>query len=47
MAGLVPGIHVCLAAAFVKRWMPGTSPGMTSFTIHRLHFDAPRDEILP
>jgi hypothetical protein len=28
MAGLVPAIHVLLAA---KTWMPGTSPGMTSF----------------
>ena len=27
MAGLVPAIHVCLAAR--KTWMPGTSPGMT------------------
>jgi hypothetical protein len=27
MAGLVPAIHVCLAA--VKTWMPGTRPGMT------------------
>jgi hypothetical protein len=26
MAGLVPAIHVFLAA---KTWMPGTSPGMT------------------
>ena len=26
MAGLVPAIHVLLAA---KTWMPGTSPGMT------------------
>ena len=28
MAGLVPAIHVCLAA---KTWMPGTRPGMTKF----------------
>jgi hypothetical protein len=28
MAGLVPAIHVLLAAA--KTWMPGTRPGMTS-----------------
>ena len=27
MAGLVPAIHVLLAAS--KTWMPGTSPGMT------------------
>jgi hypothetical protein len=27
MAGLVPAIHVVLAAA--KTWMPGTRPGMT------------------
>jgi hypothetical protein len=26
MAGLVPAIHVLLAA---KTWMPGTRPGMT------------------
>jgi hypothetical protein len=29
MAGLVPAIHVFLAAGIVKTWMPGTSPGMT------------------
>jgi hypothetical protein len=31
MAGLVPAIHVffvCIA----KTWMPGTRPGMTSFS---------------
>jgi hypothetical protein len=28
MAGLVPAIHVFLAA-MLKTWMPGTSPGMT------------------
>jgi hypothetical protein len=28
MAGLVPAIHVFVAAA--KTWMPGTRPGMTS-----------------
>ena len=33
MAGLVPAIHVFLAATLVKSWMPGTSPGMTSFGI--------------
>jgi hypothetical protein len=27
MAGLVPAIHVLVAA---KTWMPGTSPGMTN-----------------
>ena len=27
MAGLVPAIHVFLAAA--QTWMPGTRPGMT------------------
>jgi hypothetical protein len=32
MAGLVPAIHVFLQTA-AKAWMPGTSPGMTSFTI--------------
>jgi hypothetical protein len=31
MAGLVPAIHVFLAATVVKSWMPGSSPGMTSF----------------
>ena len=31
MAGLVSAIHVFLAATLVKTWMPGTSPGMTSF----------------
>ena len=36
MAGLVPAIHVFLAAQCFKTWMPGTSaghaqlPGMTS-----------------
>ena len=30
MAGLDPAIHVFLAA---KSWMPGTSPGMTSFAV--------------
>jgi carbon monoxide dehydrogenase subunit G len=30
MAGLVPAIHVFLAALLLKTWMPGTSPGMTS-----------------
>jgi hypothetical protein len=29
MAGLVPAIHVLIAVAGVKTWMPGTSPGMT------------------
>jgi hypothetical protein len=31
MAGLVPAIHVFLCIAAAKTWMPGTSPGMTSF----------------
>ena len=31
MAGLVPAIHVFLCFAAAKTWMPGTSPGMTSF----------------
>jgi hypothetical protein len=30
MAGLVPAIHVFLAATVAKTWMPGTSPGMTT-----------------
>ena len=29
MAGLVPAIHVFLAAA--QTWMPGTRPGMTVY----------------
>jgi hypothetical protein len=29
-ARLCPAIHVFLAAAPVKTWMPGTSPGMTN-----------------
>jgi hypothetical protein len=33
MAGLDPAIHAFLAAR-PKTWMPGTSPGMTSFTIN-------------
>jgi hypothetical protein len=33
MAGLVPAIHVFLAATLVKMWVPGTSPGMTSFAM--------------
>jgi hypothetical protein len=33
MAGLVPAIHVFPAATVVKSWMPGTSPGMTGFSI--------------
>jgi hypothetical protein len=30
MAGLVPAIHVFIAA---KAWMPGTSPGMTALAL--------------
>jgi hypothetical protein len=30
MAGLVPAIHGLIGAQ--KRWMPGTSAGMTAFT---------------
>jgi 3-isopropylmalate dehydrogenase len=33
MAGLDPAIHVFLTISRSKTWMPGTSPGMTSFTI--------------
>jgi len=29
MAGLVPAIHVFVAAS-LKAWMPGTRPGMTN-----------------
>jgi hypothetical protein len=31
MAGLVPAIHVLLAA---KTWMPGIKPGMTNESCH-------------
>jgi hypothetical protein len=31
MAGVVPAIHVFLVAVTMTTWMPGTSPGMTSF----------------
>jgi hypothetical protein len=31
MAGLVPAIHVLLRHQKERRWMPGTSPGMTVF----------------
>jgi hypothetical protein len=31
MAGLDPAIHVFLAVARDRTWMPRTSPGMTSF----------------
>jgi hypothetical protein len=33
MAGLAPAIHVFLTATVAKSWMPGTSPGMTSFNM--------------
>jgi hypothetical protein len=33
MAGLVPTIHVFPATTVVKPWMPGTSLGMTSFSM--------------
>jgi hypothetical protein len=36
MAGLVPAIHVLLAAP--KAWMPGTRPGMTSCLDHEPFF---------
>jgi hypothetical protein len=36
MAGLVPAIHVFLAA---KTWIPGTSPGMTIFFYRSAPFD--------
>ncbi len=32
MAGLVPAIHV-FSRARPKTWMPGTSPGMTTFSV--------------
>jgi hypothetical protein len=32
MAGLVPAIHVVFLDA-AKSWMPGTSPGMTSYVL--------------
>ena len=31
--GFVPAIHVFLAEVQLKTWMPGTSPGMTSFAV--------------
>ncbi|RXG84024.1 hypothetical protein EAS61_40200 [Bradyrhizobium zhanjiangense] len=31
MAGLVPAIHVLAFTRRGRTWMPGTSPGMTSF----------------
>ncbi|MEH2521083.1 hypothetical protein V1279_006656 [Bradyrhizobium sp. AZCC 1610] len=31
MAGLVPAIHVLFCNRTKKTWMPGTSPGMTSW----------------
>jgi hypothetical protein len=30
MAGLDPAIHLLRELLFEKRWMPGSSPGMTS-----------------
>jgi hypothetical protein len=30
MAGLVPAVHVFIAAAHAKTWMPGSRPGMTA-----------------
>src|SRR5688572_22589257 len=35
MPGLVPGIHVLLAASENKTWMAGTSPAMTAGLVHR------------
>jgi len=43
MPGLVPGIHVFLSeASFIKAWMAGTSPAMTSseFSYDRKAVDA-------
>src|ERR1019366_660801 len=34
MAGLVPAIHVFIAARARKTWMPGTGPGMTARKSH-------------
>jgi hypothetical protein len=31
MAGLDPAIHVFLLCGITRTWMPGTSPGMTTF----------------
>jgi len=33
MAGLVPAIHVFLAARLMKTWMPGTRPGLTKASV--------------
>jgi hypothetical protein len=30
MAGFIPAIHV-FSLSVVKTWMPGTSPGMTTY----------------
>jgi hypothetical protein len=30
MAGVLPAMAVLLAAEFLKTWMPGIKPGMTS-----------------
>jgi len=39
MAGLVPAIHVLLAARKRRKtWMPGTRPGMTSQTTNAMAF---------
>src|ERR1700733_4445350 len=46
MAGLVPAIHVLLAAIVRKTWMPGTRPGTTNlkgYSIDRILGHALRD----
>ena len=35
MAGLDPAIHVFGGGGHERTWMPGTSPGMTSYSIVR------------
>ena len=41
MAGLVPAIHVFWGRARRKTWMPGTSPGMTTWVWLASYFNFP------
>ena len=45
MAGLVPAIHVLLVGTESSTWMPGTSPGMTSYAFALRSFS--RSRMLP
>src|SRR5689334_10688171 len=40
--GIGPAIHVFRAAPLLKTWMPGTSPGMTSYLVCRRRRSAVR-----